>query len=211
MTMRECIRLILERRAIWFFDKTRDVNINTIKEIIEISSNAPSGKNLQPWEVIVIKNSEIKNKLKCICDNQQKIEDAPVVLIVIANTRAGLEHVDDIVKNRTILGFIKPEEAKKVKNKIIRTWKNYKKAFRRAIRDTSLFAMTIMITARAYGLETHPIGCGEKGERRIKKLLGIEKYKAIVMLIAIGYRDMLKELPERPIRYKFESFGRIIE
>ena len=38
--MKECLRLITERRSITFFE-----------EILEISATAPSGYNLQPWEV----------------------------------------------------------------------------------------------------------------------------------------------------------------
>jgi nitroreductase len=53
--MKECLRLITERRSITFFDPTREVPDELIKEILEISATAPSGYNLQPWEVVVVK------------------------------------------------------------------------------------------------------------------------------------------------------------
>ena len=49
--MKECLRLITERRSITFFDPTKEVPDELIKEILEISATAPSGCNLQPWEV----------------------------------------------------------------------------------------------------------------------------------------------------------------
>ncbi|MFZ8861280.1 MAG: nitroreductase family protein [Thermocrinis sp.] len=49
--MKECLRLITERRSITFFDPTKEVPDELIKEILEISATAPSGYNLQPWEV----------------------------------------------------------------------------------------------------------------------------------------------------------------
>lgn len=62
--MKECLRLITERRSITFFDPTRDVPDEVIKEILEISATAPSGYNLQPWEVIVVKDKEKKRGLR---------------------------------------------------------------------------------------------------------------------------------------------------
>jgi Nitroreductase len=74
--MKECLRLITERRSITFFDPTREVPDELIKEILEISATAPSGYNLQPWEVTVLKDKEKKRQLKDICYGQQKVEDA---------------------------------------------------------------------------------------------------------------------------------------
>ena len=50
-----------QRRAINFFDPTKDITQAQIKEIIETASLAPSGFNLQPWNIIV---SRIKKKRK---------------------------------------------------------------------------------------------------------------------------------------------------
>jgi putative NAD(P)H nitroreductase len=65
--MKECLRLITERRSITFFDPTREVPDELIKEILEISATALSGYNLQPWEVVVVKDKEKKRQLKDIC------------------------------------------------------------------------------------------------------------------------------------------------
>jgi Nitroreductase len=62
--VKECLRLITERRSITFFDPTREVPDELIKEILEISATAPSGYNLQPWEVVVVKDKEKKRQLK---------------------------------------------------------------------------------------------------------------------------------------------------
>ena len=44
--MKECLRLITERRSITFFDPTKEVPDEIIKEILEISATALSGYNL---------------------------------------------------------------------------------------------------------------------------------------------------------------------
>ena len=44
--MKECLRLITERRSITFFDPTKEVPDELIKEILEISATAPSGEDV---------------------------------------------------------------------------------------------------------------------------------------------------------------------
>jgi putative NAD(P)H nitroreductase len=58
--MKECLRLITERRSITFFDPTKEVPDELIKEILEISATAPSGYNLQPWKVVVVNDTDSK-------------------------------------------------------------------------------------------------------------------------------------------------------
>jgi nitroreductase len=57
--MKECLR------SITFFDPTR-----------KVPDELTSGYNLQPWEVVVVKDKEKKRQLKDICYGQQKVEDA---------------------------------------------------------------------------------------------------------------------------------------
>jgi nitroreductase len=60
-----------------FTDDT--VDIKTIREILEIASNAPSGGNIQPWKVYVVTGSTKEKLIKKVLNNfdngvQEKIE-----------------------------------------------------------------------------------------------------------------------------------------
>ncbi|GEM_PF-280795 len=204
----ECLRYIKERRSVTFFDPQKEVSEDTVREIINIATLTPSSYNLQPWEVIVVKDKETKKKLKEVCNNQQKVEDASVDLVVIANLRAAEEHVDKILDSWTELGYISPDQRENLRKQILEEWKSPEKKKRKAIRDTAMFAMSIMIVARHFGLETHPLEGFD--EQRLKKLLGIGKDRIVVLIISMGYKDPQKELPPRAYRYKFEEFGRLI-
>jgi len=55
------------------------VDIKTIREILEIASNAPSGGNIQPWKVYVVTGSTKEKLIKKVLNNfdngvQEKIE-----------------------------------------------------------------------------------------------------------------------------------------
>ena len=204
----ECLRYIKERRSITFFDPNRDVPDEIIKEILNMSALAPSGYNLQPWEVIVVKSKDKKRKLKEICYGQQKVEDASANIVVIANLNAAEEHVDRILESWVELGYIKEEDKDTLREQILSGWKSPEKRKRKAIRDSALFAMCVMIVARYFGLETHPMEGFD--EAKLKRFLGIGKDRIVPMIIAIGYKHPEKELLPRAYRFTFEEFGKIV-
>ncbi len=206
--MKECLSLITDRRSITFFDPSRDFPLELLKEVLEVSTTAPSGYNIQPWKVIVVMDKEVKKRLKEICYNQQKAEDASANVVILANTRAGFENVDRVLDSWIELGYIPKEAKEDLKARIVSGWEDPQRARKKAIRDASLFAMNLMITARAYGLETHPMEGYDEG--KLREFLNIEDHLEVVMIVAIGYKDPSKTLLPRAYRFKFEEFGRII-
>jgi len=68
--------------------------------------------------------------------------------------------------------------------------------------------MSVMIVARYFGLETHPMEGYD--EARLKRFLGVGKGKLIPLIIAIGYKHPEKEPLPRAYRFSFEEFGKIV-
>ncbi len=82
--MRDCIRLLYERRSVRRF-KEDDVDDTTIIELLESANSAPSAGNLQPRDFIIVRDPEIKADLSRAALNQRFISRAPVVIVVVAN------------------------------------------------------------------------------------------------------------------------------
>ena len=204
----ECLRYIKERRSVIHFDPTREVPEEIIREIMAIASLSPSSYNLQPWEVVVVKSGEMKAKLREICYNQQKVEDAGVDIVVVANLKAAEEHVDRVLDSWVQLGYISANQREDMRDRILQDWGSVEKRKRKAIRDAAMFAMSLMIVARYFGLETHPLEGFD--EPKLKKLLGIDRDRIVPLIIAMGYRHPEKEPPPRAYRFPFEEFGRIV-
>lgn len=74
------------RRSIRKF-KNKIVDELLIHKIIEAGIWAPSAGNLQSWEVIIVKNPEIKEKLASLAYMRDFISIAPVILVLCANQR----------------------------------------------------------------------------------------------------------------------------
>jgi len=209
----ECIDTILGRRAVNFFDSTKDIDLEVLKDIINKAATAPSSYNIQPWEAVLVYTKENKQILKEICNNQTKVEQASADLIVIANPKAAIEHADDIVNSWLELGYITEGNKEAVKSAIVDSYgvkDNVipEKAKLKAVRDSSLFAMNFMITARCFGFETHPMEGFD--DKKLRDFIKLPDYKIITMVIAIGYKDQSKKLLPRSFRYSFEDFVKLL-
>lgn len=66
----ETLKTILERRSIRQF-QDKEVSREIIEKILEVTLQAPSGKNLQPWHFVVIEG-EKKNALMLLISNSLK-------------------------------------------------------------------------------------------------------------------------------------------
>ena len=78
--------IINNRRAVNFFDPQKKVPEKLLKEVIEMAAKAPSSFNLQPWNLIVLKEPEEKMRLQKLAWNQPKVSEAPVTLIISGAT-----------------------------------------------------------------------------------------------------------------------------
>ena len=83
MELQEAIK---GRRSIRNFKK-QNIPEETITQLIEAASYAPSAGNIQPWQFIIIRNPTIKKKLAESALNQNHVNDAPVVIVVCADEK----------------------------------------------------------------------------------------------------------------------------
>jgi len=57
-----------------------------VEKLIDAARQAPSAGNIQPWEFVVVRDPETKRGLSKAAGNQNFVEEAPVVIVVCANT-----------------------------------------------------------------------------------------------------------------------------
>ena len=196
-----------QRRAVNFFDTTKDVTDAQLKQIIETAALAPSGFNLQPWNVIVLRDMDKKEKLRKVAMNQPKITEAPVVLIVLADREGwkkgnpGFEK--DFVES-VKEGSMKQEQYDwfcKATNSLYGASPERQLAF--ACKNTGFFAMALMLAAKDAGLDSHPMdGFDIDG---VRKAFNIPDQYWIPFLLAIGHFDKTKTLFPPKWRKRYEE------
>ncbi len=179
-----------KRRAINFFDPERGVSDQLLAEMIELASKAPSSFNLQPWNLMVLRDKDKKEKLKALAWDQPKVVEAPVVLIVLADTKGWQKGHPTVEKNWQEMlktGSMQPEQREWFINaaKSLYDWSpGANLAF--AAKNTGFFAMALMYAATSLGLETHPMdGFDHEG---VRKAFHIPDNFWVPLLLAVGYK-----------------------
>ena len=89
--------VIKSRRSTRRF-KPDNISDEDLKAVIEAAQWAPSGENLQPWKFIIIKNKETMENIVEVLPYkkfQNFLMKAPVLIVVVVNSRKSLWHIID--------------------------------------------------------------------------------------------------------------------
>ncbi len=178
---------------------TKAMNGNVVSEekidnILEAIRLAPTSSGLQPFEVFVITNSEVKASIKEVAWNQPQVTDCSHLLVFAAwdnYTEDRINHMFDLTNE--IRGF---------KNE---GWENYRQMlltnypqrdaeanFEHAARQTYIAFMSAITQAAFEGVDSTPMeGFDTNALDKILELR--EKGLRSTLLLPIGYRDTEKD------------------
>ncbi len=175
------VEVVKNRKSIRKY-KDENIDIEKIKEIISLSSNAPSGGNFQNWHCIIIRNKTVIEKMresveaiyKKIIGNAAPsyytfFTEAPVVLAVIE--KPYYSSMDEIL-----------EKTDKERNYI-----------RKFIVNPGLQGVSSFITHILLAVENEGLGaCWMTGpliaKEEIEAMLGVRKPDNLVALIPVGHK-----------------------
>jgi nitroreductase len=195
------------RRSINFFDPDKEVAEDLIREMVEQAANTPSSFNLQPWNLMVLRDTEEKEKLKKLAWDQPKIIEAPVVFMVLADKSGWKEGHPVFEKNWEQMlasGNMQPDQRDwflSAVNSLYNWSPDANLAF--AAKNTGFFAMSLMYAAAGLGLETHPMdGFDHEG---VREGFHIPDQFWIPLLLAVGYKKPGLELHPPKWRKSYEE------
>ncbi len=191
------------RRSVFSFDPDKDLEDDLLRKIINKATLAPSSYNLQPWRVLAVKSQRMREKVYEKACSQQKVLDAPVLLVVLGD-KDGYFRENPAWEVKKELGKVDEDKIEKIiKHNDNVTYNTPEKKLAFAIRNSSLLAMSIMLTAKAFGVDTHPM-IGFKPDK-IREIFEIEDNIEINMLISVGYHDSTHQLKPREERLSYEQ------
>ena len=165
-----------------------------IDNIIEAISLAPTSSGLQPFEVYVITNQEVKDKIKPIAWNQSVVSDCSHLLVFAAWDTYTIERINKM--------FDLVNEIRGFKNE---GWENYRQMLLKGYppRDPEVnfnhaakqayIAFSQAITAAAFEkVDATPMEGFDAGS--LDKILGLrEKGLRSTLLLPIGYKNATKD------------------
>jgi nitroreductase len=165
-----------------------------VDRILEAARLAPTSSGLQPIEIIVITNQEMKDKIKAISNNQSMVSDCSHLLIFTAWDTYTTERINKMfdLTNET-RGFTN-EGWENYRNYLLSAYPNRsnEENFNHAAKQAYL-AFGVAITAAAF----EEVDCTPMegfNNQAVDDLLGLnEKGLKSVVMLPIGYRDSEKD------------------
>jgi len=172
----EVLEAIKTRRSIRKY-KTTPVDDKAIELVLEAARWAPSWSNTQCWRFVVVRDSNIKNKLAdtliAVSDRPNRatdaIRNAPVLIVACA----------ELGKS----GYYTREPKELVTDK--GDWYMF---------DVALAMQNLTLAAHSLGLGTVHVGAFDA--KKVTKILGVPKGFRVVSMTPLGYPD--EEPPLRP-------------
>lgn len=178
---------MLERHSIRKF-KPDPVSEEMLRELLEAARLAPSGTNQQPWRFIVVKNREVKEKIRGAAFDKKFLSEAPVLLVCCAdlstyatNTRRRLQELVDagVFREEEVANY--PNADKPMDAETLQGYKPH------AMLNVAIAAEHIALRAVSLGLGTCWVQLMKA--REISKILDLPEHLIVTVLMPVGFPD----------------------
>lgn len=209
-------QIIKFRRAIKKFDSTRKITDKDFSSILEYARWTPSSFGMEPYEILVIKNPELRKKITPAFFGQEVIQQADSLILFINYVGETLELNGDLFTKRDnrLLSVGTPEQAVKSKQKTLENFLNHQMPSRTewSIRQSYIACGFLTSAAASLGIDTLIIEGYDRTSLRdfllSKKL--IKENQEVGLSMLVGYRlDENSYYP--PLRESFEEKIKIVE
>ncbi|WP_458208243.1 nitroreductase family protein [Haladaptatus sp. NG-SE-30] len=178
----DAIEALQTRRSSHNFDPESVISDETLEELIRDAALAPSSYNLQPWEFVVVQDDERLDEVVDIAYGQEHLREAGTAILVVGHTDA--KTADRVFEEWVDAGRMDREAAEQTKAQSVEMYDDDRFGRDFAIRNASLAAENLLLSAHARGLAATPmIGFDQD---RIAEFLDLPDDEIPVMLIAVG-------------------------
>lgn len=161
-----------------------------IDAIIEAASLAPTSSGLQPFEIMVVTNQELKEKIRVIGWNQSVITDCSHLLVFAAWDTYTVERINKMFDLTNEIRGFKNEGWEKYRQMLLNTYpqKDPEVNFQHAARQAYIAFSQAIAAAAFEGVDSTPIEGFDP--EALDTILGLrEKGLRSCVILPLGYRD----------------------
>jgi nitroreductase len=172
--------VMMKRRSVRVF-KDQQISESIIEQLVDVANQAPTGGNIQPLSIILVRNSEGRKKLADLSGGQPWVRNAPLTMIFCLDFYR--------IKKWAELCQTDFRGEQAVNHFLI------------AYADLMVAAQNVVILAESLGLGSVYIGSIQNEIDETRNFFEIPKYVLPVMLLSIGYP---KSIPQSTSKLKKE-------
>lgn len=187
--MTDVIQHLNWRYATKSFDASKKLDDEKLNRILEAIRLAPTSSGLQPFEVFVVKNPDLRAKIREVAWNQSQVTDASHLLVFAAWDNITPERIDSM--------FDYTNEVRGFKNE---GWEAYRKQlqgivaargdvanFDAAARQAYIGLGVALVAAAAEGVDSTPMEGFDPAA--VDQILSLQERKLrSVVILPLGYR-----------------------
>ncbi len=173
------IDAIKTRRSVKHFDANHQIPEDEVKKLLSLAALSPTAFNIQHWRFVVVKDPELRSRIRKVSWDQAQVTDSSLLIILCADLKAWEKSPDRYWINaaQEVQDFILPaiDGYYRDKDQIQRD---------EAMRSCGIAAQTLMLTAKSMGYDSCPMDGFDFSATA--KLINLPDDHVIAMYIAIG-------------------------
>ena len=175
----ETFDAIEKRRAVKHFDENHRFTDKEIERLLSLAVLSPTSANIQNWRFLVVKDNELKKKIRSASWDQAQVTDASLLLILCADLKAAEKDPRRYWRNAS------KERQDFMVSTLEKTYKGNDQLQRdEALRSIGMAAQTLMLAAKSVGYDSCPM-IGFNPEQ-VADLINLPKDHMIGMMLVIG-------------------------
>lgn len=175
----DTLQAIYQRRAVKHFDPAHHLTADEESQLLEAAIQAPTSFNIQHWRFIVLRDVELRQRIRALAFDQAQVTDASLLVLITADAQAWRKQPERYWRNAPpavrdlLVGWIAPFHEG-------RDWLQRDEAQR----SIGMAAQTLMLAAKGLGYDSCPmIGYDLDA---VAELVGLPEDHVLGPMIAIG-------------------------
>ncbi|MDC0832575.1 Oxygen-insensitive NAD(P)H nitroreductase [Geitlerinema sp. FC II] len=175
----DTIEAIRSRRSVKHYDPNHEMSQEEIDKLLSLAMLSPTAFNIQNWRFLVVRDRQLRQKIREVAWNQAQVTDASLLVILCADLKSWAEQPERYWRNapQAVRDFLLPAIAQ---------YYDGRETVQRdeAMRSCGIAAQTIMLAAKAMGYDSCPMD-GFDFEK-VAELVRLPEDHVISMFVVVG-------------------------
>jgi nitroreductase len=177
--MMEVSAAIEQRRAIKWYDPSHRMSEAESERLLSLAMLSPTAFNIQNWRFVVVKDNELRQKIRAAAWDQAQVTEASLLVVLAADLKAWDKEPAHYWRNAP------PEVQDYLVSAIAQYYTGREQVQRdEAMRSCGIAAMNLMLAAKEMGYESCPMDGFDFDA--VSKIINLPEDHIITMMVAIG-------------------------
>lgn len=173
------LEAITARRAVKHYDASHQISDEELDLILNHAILSPTAFNIQNWRFVVVKDAQLRQKIRENAWDQAQVTDASVLIVLVADNQAWAKDPVRYWKNapQEVANFLVPAIGQYYEGRP-------ETASKEGHRSCGMAGMSIMLAAKSLGYDTCPMDGFDY--EKVGQLINLPKDHEISFMIALG-------------------------